>query len=114
VLDYLWGSVTEQAMAAILTTGRADDQPLHWVEIGSMAGSHLSLASAALRSRDLRLVGCGQGSVPGHVLIGLMPDLLSALTDGRLVVDAAPVALREVGSVWDAPRSDGRRTVLVV
>jgi len=114
VLDYLWGSVTEQAMAAILTTGRAADQPLHWVEIGSMAGPSIYVPSAALRSRDLRLVGSGQGSVPGQVLLGLLPDLMAALTEARLAVDAAPVALRQVESAWDAPHPDGRRTVFVV
>ena len=38
VIDYLWGEPTAAAMAAIVT-GRADrDQPLTWIEIGSVAG----------------------------------------------------------------------------
>jgi NADPH:quinone reductase-like Zn-dependent oxidoreductase len=114
VLDYLWGPVTEQALGAILTTGRDPDQALHWVEIGSMAGTSISLPSAALRSRDLRLVGSGQGSVPGRTLLGLLPELMAAFADGTLAVETTPAPLRDVEALWDASGDDGRRIVFTI
>jgi NADPH:quinone reductase-like Zn-dependent oxidoreductase len=112
VLDYLWGPATEQALGALLAS--RGDQPLRWVEIGSMAGSTLVLPSAALRSRDLHLVGCGQGSVGGRALLELMPDLVAAIAGGQLRMDVSAVPLAQVESTWEAPAPSGRRTVFTI
>lgn len=112
VLDYLWGSATEQALGALLPS--RDDRPLRWVEIGSMAGPTLTLPSAALRSRDLHLLGCGQGSVGGRALLELMPALIEAFAEGRLAVEVDAVALGEVEAAWGRPGRPGRRTVFTI
>ncbi|HEV7722931.1 MAG TPA: zinc-binding alcohol dehydrogenase family protein [Iamia sp.] len=114
VLDYLWGPVTEHALTTLLRARPHADQPLHWVELGSMAGPTITLPSAALRSRDLRLIGSGQGSVGGAALLALMPELMATIADGTVVVDTIAVPLDEVETRWDAPDPAGRRLVFTI
>ena len=114
VLDYLWGPVTELAMGAILRSRDRDDHTLRWVEIGSKAGRAISVPSAALRSRDLRLLGSGQGSIGTAALLGLMPDLMAAIADGTIVVDTTAIPLAEVEARWNTANDDGSRTVFTL
>jgi len=114
VLDYLWGPVTEHAMGAILRARDRDDHTLHWIEIGSMAGSAISVPSAALRSRDLRLLGSGQGSIGTPALLDLMPQLMVAIADGTIVVDTTEAPLSDVEARWNTANDDGSRTVFTL
>jgi hypothetical protein len=45
VIDYLWGSASALAIPAILEQRPDRGRPLDWIEIGSMAGLELTLAS---------------------------------------------------------------------
>ncbi|HEX3795960.1 MAG TPA: zinc-binding alcohol dehydrogenase family protein [Acidimicrobiales bacterium] len=109
VLDYLWGTPAEEAMLA-LARGRADPgQPLHWVQIGAVAGPTAQIPSAALRSTNLCLMGSGQGSVPTRDILSELPALATEIAHGtfELHVEAEPLSLVE--SVWTKPvRADGR------
>jgi NADPH:quinone reductase-like Zn-dependent oxidoreductase len=113
VIDYLWGSVTEQAIPA-LVKGRAErSKPLWWIEIGSMAGTTITLPSAALRAANLQLLGSGQGSITTAGIVAELPELAAQITAGTLVVDPLPTALSDVESAWNAPTAPGRRVVFV-
>jgi NADPH:quinone reductase-like Zn-dependent oxidoreductase len=111
VIDYLWGSVTEQAIPAIVN-GRAErDKPLRWIEIGSMAGATIALPSAALRAANLQLLGSGQGSVTTAGIVAELPELAQQITAGTFVVDPVPTPLSEVEAAWNAPTAPGQRIV---
>ena len=111
VIDYLWGSATEQAIPA-LVRGRADrSKPLYWVEIGSMAGTTITLPSAALRAANLQLLGSGQGSVTTAEIVAELPGLADQITAGAFVVDPLPTPLSEVESAWNTPTAPGQRIV---
>ena len=113
VIDYLWGSVTEQAIPA-LVRGRAErSKPLQWIQIGSMAGTTIALPSAALRAANLQLLGSGQGSVTTAGIVAELPELAAQITAGTLVVDPLPTPLSDVESAWDAPTAPGQRVVFV-
>lgn len=90
VLDFLWGDVTASAMGAMLPK-RSTEAPLRWVEIGSIAGNTLPLPAAALRGRNLQLLGSGQGSVAIADFAAALPPLAARLSKG----DFLPVLNRQ-------------------
>lgn len=114
VLDYLWGTVTQRALPALLADRTPADGPMHWVSIGSTAGPEISLPSAALRSRDLHLLGSGQGSFTTADLGTPLHDLMAAVAAGTLDVPTRAVPLSDVEQVWQAPEEPGRRTVFTL
>jgi NADPH:quinone reductase-like Zn-dependent oxidoreductase len=111
VIDYLWGSVTEHAIPA-LVKGRAErSKPLWWIQIGSMAGPTITLPSAALRAANLQLLGSGQGSLTTAGIITELPELADQITAGTFVVDPVSTPLSDVESAWNTPTAPGQRIV---
>lgn len=98
VLDFCWGTVAEAAYAALM---RGDDEgDTVYVEIGSMAGPTAALPGALLRSRRLRLVGSGLGSVSLQVLMAQVPEVMRLIADGTLPVPTTSYPLTEVGRAF--------------
>ena len=106
VLDYLWGSVASQAMVSMLKARCNRNKALQWVEIGSAAGQDLSLPSAALRSANLHLLGCGPGAWSMDELRKEMPELLSALVKSGMKQSVRVEKLENVETVWNSPASE--------
>ena len=61
VLDYLWGSVTERAIPALVKARSEPSRALSWIQIGSMAGTTIALPSAALRVRTCSCSAAARG-----------------------------------------------------
>ncbi|WP_328603593.1 zinc-binding alcohol dehydrogenase family protein [Amycolatopsis sp. NBC_00345] len=112
VIDYLWGRPTEQAMPALLTARADRAKALSWVQIGSMAGSDITLPSALLRAGNLTILGSGQGSVTAAGIIAELPSLAAEITAGTFAVDAVPMPLEQVEQAWHTPTAPGQRIVL--
>ncbi|WP_327291359.1 zinc-binding alcohol dehydrogenase family protein [Streptomyces sp. NBC_01198] len=112
VLDYLWGPVTELALRAVLTARSDRTRPLAWIQLGSVAGTDITLPSALLRAADLRIMGSGQGSVSATGIIAELPSLAAHITAGDLAVATVPVPLSKVEDAWHAPVAPGHRVVL--
>lgn len=113
VIDYLWGKPAEFAMISMLTQRRDRSRALTWIQIGSVAGATAAVPSAALRSANFQVLGCGQGSVPTAGYVAEFPALIHAIADGRLKVNAVPVPLSKVEEVWNTPSYSGQRVVFV-
>jgi NADPH:quinone reductase-like Zn-dependent oxidoreductase len=113
VLDYVWGEPTATAMADLLTARRDRSRPLTWIEIGSVAGPHAPIPSAALRSARLQIVGSGIGSVPGRDFVKEVPKLAEAVAEGAFDVRARAVPLSDVEQAWTAAAKTSDRIVLV-
>ncbi|GAB3881913.1 zinc-binding alcohol dehydrogenase family protein [Kibdelosporangium lantanae] len=111
VIDYLWGEPTAAAMAAVVTERTDRSRPLTWIEVGSIAGRTAEIPSAALRAARLQIVGSGQGSVGAREILTELPALAEQVNAGTFDVDARPVPLRDVETVWYG--RSGPRTVLV-
>lgn len=112
VLDFLWGDVTRDAPHAIIPNRADEEQLLTWVQIGSMAGLEAPIPSAALRAVNLRMVGSGQGSVPGREYRKEVGVLAKEVGRGTFAVPARAVPLPDVAAVW-ADTSSSERLVLV-
>ncbi|HEY0249099.1 MAG TPA: zinc-binding alcohol dehydrogenase family protein [Gryllotalpicola sp.] len=108
VLDYVWGELTTAAMTAIVTARPDRGRPLAWIEIGSVGGTTAAIPSAALRAARLSLVGSGQGSVSTRDIVAELPGIATAISSGRLRVDAHAVPLADVETTWADASSDAR------
>ena len=113
VLDYLWGAPAAAAMMALLTARADRSRALDWIQIGAIAGPAIELPSVALRSANLRIQGCGQGSVSPRAYLAELPSLVAEIGAGTIAVNARPVPLADVEAVWTAPEPPGQRTVLI-
>jgi NADPH:quinone reductase-like Zn-dependent oxidoreductase len=113
VIDYLWGPVTQRAIPAILHRRSDRGRPLTWIQVGSMAGLELELASEWLRAAALTLVGSGQGSVPTREIAAELPALAAHITAQAYAIDAVPTPLREVESAWTQGAAAAGRVVFV-
>ena len=102
VLDYLWGDPTQSAIMPLLE-GREDrTRLLSWVQIGAIAGSSISLPSAALRQANVHFLGSGQGSVSPAGILATLPQLAEEIDNRSFSIDAVARPLSEVESIWDA------------
>jgi NADPH:quinone reductase-like Zn-dependent oxidoreductase len=109
VLDYLWGAPTAAAISGVVMNRADRRKPLTWIEVGSVAGPTAEIPSAALRAARLQIVGSGQGSVTTSEILGELPALAAAITDGTFQVDARAVPLTDVEQAWrDAATSTDR------
>jgi NADPH:quinone reductase-like Zn-dependent oxidoreductase len=113
VIDYLWGEPAQEAMTAIATARTDRSRALDWVQIGAVAGPTLRLPSVALRACNLRIQGCGQGSVSPREYLAELPALVAEIDAGTISVSARAAPLADVESVWRAPDVPGQRTVFV-
>lgn len=113
VLDYLWGRPTADALRAVVPRRTRDDQPLTWVQIGSVAGLESPIPSAALRAVDLRIVGSGQGSVRTDTIVTELSELAVEVASGAFVTAARAVPLSRVEQAWDEAATTRDRLVLV-
>lgn len=112
VVDYLWGQVTADALAAIIPRRADASQELTWIQIGSMAGLEAPVPSAALRAARLSIVGSGQGSVPTRDIAAEIGELAGAIIRGELTVETTVAPLANVEQWW-APREGSARVVFV-
>jgi NADPH:quinone reductase-like Zn-dependent oxidoreductase len=111
VIDYLWGSVSERAIPALVKRREERSKPLSWIEIGSMAGATIALPSAALRAANLQLLGSGQGSLTTAAIVAELGELAAQISAGTFAVDPLPIPLSDVESAWSAPTAPGQRVV---
>jgi NADPH:quinone reductase-like Zn-dependent oxidoreductase len=102
VIDYLWGTVAQRAIPAILHRRSDRGRPLTWIQIGSMAGRELTLPSEWLRAAALTVVGSGQGAVPTREIVAELPGLAAHITAQTAGIDAIPTPLSDVASAWAA------------
>jgi len=113
VVDYVWGTPTQQAIPALLTARADRSRPLDWVQIGATAGPTIELPSVALRSANLRLQGSGQGAVSPGGYLAELPSLVEEIDTGTIAVNVRTARLADVTAIWSEPDPPGTRTVLV-
>lgn len=110
VLDYLWGPVAETTLEGLRRNGRSHTpNGTSYVQIGALAGSHITLDAALLRSTDIALVGSGVGSIDPSLLLAEIPKILELAANGGIELAARTRPLAEVEKDW----SSTERLVLV-
>jgi NADPH:quinone reductase-like Zn-dependent oxidoreductase len=113
VIDYLWGEPAEIAVMALLRARTDRSRALDWIQIGATAGPTMELPSVALRSANLRIQGNGQGAVSTRAYLEELPSLIEEIDAGTLEVEARPLPLADVETIWNVPDAPGVRIVLI-
>lgn len=114
VLDYLWGAPVSILIEAVTGKQLMKEAPrTRLIQIGAMAGSHISLPAAALRSSRLEILGSGGGSVAPEAIFGAFPEIMQRAAAGKLVIDAVEMPLSEVSAAWNLQTGNGSRIVLL-
>ncbi len=107
VIDPLWGEPAAAAIEACRPEARL-------VQIGQSAGSHSSIASAAVRGKGLAILGHANFRAPREVKIAAYMQMIEHATAGRLTVDIERVPLENVVDAWNRQRSSpGRKLVIM-
>jgi NADPH2:quinone reductase len=114
IVDYLWGHPTEVLLDALGNHDlEARSSRTRLVQVGEMAGSHVSVPAGVLRSAGIEICGMGSGTVPPPDVIGRgLGELMGLLERGDVEVDFERVPLARVEEVW-ARDQRGRRPVFV-
>jgi NADPH:quinone reductase-like Zn-dependent oxidoreductase len=113
VLDYVWGAPAETVFEALARFEREEDEvDISYAQIGSLAGLTAALPSVLLRSRRIKVVGSGLGSVSTATLVGAMPEYVARIAEGRVEVPVETYPISEVARAWTAKPEDNARIVL--
>jgi hypothetical protein len=113
VLDYVWGPPAETMFEALTRFEREEDEvDISYAQIGSLAGPNAALPSVLLRSRRIKVVGSGLGSVSTATLIGAMPEYVARIAEGHVEVPVETYPLSDVAQAWTAKPKDNARIVL--
>ncbi|MCP9485743.1 MAG: zinc-binding alcohol dehydrogenase family protein [Gaiellaceae bacterium MAG52_C11] len=101
VFDPLCGEPLERAIASAASGARI-------VQLGQSAGPTATIPSAAVRGKQLELLGYSSFAVPAYLLAEHYRRLVEHALGGAIQVDPERIGLEEVGEAW------GRRGKLVV
>ncbi|MGH3033676.1 MAG: quinone oxidoreductase family protein [Gaiellaceae bacterium] len=107
VVDPLWGEPLEAAVGAAAPGARV-------VNIGQSAGPAATLTSAAVRGKQLEILGYSNFTAPADVRAREYRGLVERATRGEVRVDVEEVPLERVADAWRRQAEGaGRKLVLV-
>lgn len=105
ICDYLWGP----PLAASLQAARPGARVVH---VGQSAGALSELASAAVRGKQLTIMGYSNFAVPRDVLVSGYRRLLDEARSGAINLPITSVPLSRAATAWAGLRSGGGKYVL--
>jgi NADPH:quinone reductase len=108
VVDLLWGEPLAAAVEAAAPGARI-------VHVGQSAGPTTTLTSAAVRGKQLEILGYSDFAVPRDELAREYRELVGLAVAGELPIDVEEVPLADVADAWrrQAERA-GRKLVVVL
>lgn len=114
ILDFLWGHPTELLIETLIPrTLSFARHRTRLIQVGQMAGSHLSLAAEALRTSGLEIVGAGGGLTPERMTEAAQ-EVWEWIRAGKLRADIDVIPLKDITSAWERiTRLHGSRIVIV-
>jgi NADPH:quinone reductase-like Zn-dependent oxidoreductase len=103
VLDFLWGEPATRVLhAATADRGARTGEPrVRFVQLGTIAGSEISIRGDILRSSGLELLGSGIGSVAISELFAGVGELLAAAPGAAFTAEFTTLPLRAVADAWN-------------
>ncbi|MCL6708284.1 zinc-binding alcohol dehydrogenase family protein [Pseudomonas sp. R2.Fl] len=103
VLDFVWGEPAVRVLeAATRDRGSRTGEPrLRYVQLGTMAGSEISIRGDMLRSTGLELMGSGIGSVAVTELLAGAGELLQAAPVAGFDTDFTSIPLSRIDDAWN-------------
>lgn len=114
VLDYVWGAPAEATFEALSRQETREDaaSDTSYVQIGALAGPDAAVPAALLRSRRIRVIGSGMGSVSMATILSEVPEYVRRIAEGHVEVPVETYPLTDVAQAWTAKSKDNARIVL--
>ena len=106
VIDPLWGKPFEAAAEAAAPGARL-------VNIGQSAGPEATLTSAAVRGKQLEILGYSNFGTPREVLVDAYLDLVKRAVEGEIRLPLEEIPLDDVATAWKR-QAEGPDTKIVV
>lgn len=106
VVDMLWGEPLSSLLPVLAPGARV-------VQVGASAGPESVLPSAAVRGKQLNLLGYSNFAVPREVLQRGYLELLAEASSGRIDLPVKDYPLESVGEAW-SDAAGGRAKAVVV
>jgi NADPH2:quinone reductase len=107
VIDPVWGAPAAAAIEACRPHARL-------VQLGESAGSHSSIASAAVRGKMLGILGHANHMAPQEVKREAYRRMVEHAAAGELAVAVERVPLDEVGEAWQRQQSSPHHKLVIV
>ena len=106
VVDPLWGD-------AVATASEAAARGARIVHLGQSAGPTAPLSSAAVRGKELSILGVSNFARSHDELRTLYPELLAHVRDGRIRIDVETFPLERAADAWRR-QSAGAKVVITI
>ena len=107
IIDPVWGPPLEAALAVAAIGARV-------VNLGQSAGPTATVPSAAIRGKQLELLGFSDFAVPPGVWREHYAALIGHATAGRIHVDLERLPLADIATAWERQRNGpGAKLVLI-
>jgi NADPH2:quinone reductase len=104
VVDPLWGAPARAAADAAAPSARI-------VNIGQSAGPETTLTSAAVRGKQLRILGHSDFALSRDELRSAYGELAGHVAGGRIALETESYALADVAAAWSA-QAEGRKAIV--
>ncbi|GAA4461929.1 zinc-binding alcohol dehydrogenase family protein [Nemorincola caseinilytica] len=112
VIDFLWGHPAEILINTFIPNEAGfAKRNIRYIQIGEMAGSHISLPGSALRTSGLQMMGVGK--VPMETLFEEVENVYNLIRTDKFYMDIERVPLSEIASAWQQTDTAGKRIVIV-
>jgi NADPH2:quinone reductase len=110
VLDYLWGPPAESLLKAISQKGlgKVASSRVRFTQIGSSAGTEITLPAATLRSSGLELIGSGFGSASLEQIKLAVVDLFKIAATEPFKFSTTTAPLSQIAALWNTPEKGTR------
>jgi NADPH:quinone reductase len=106
VIDPLWGAPAQAAVEAAAPGARI-------VQVGQSAGPEATLTSAAIRLKQLSILGYTDFALTHEQRREIYTGLAEHVVAGRIRIDVETFPLDEISSAWAAQR-EGRKAVVLL
>jgi NADPH2:quinone reductase len=105
VIDGVWGAPAVAAMAAAAPGAR-------FVQLGASAGPEANVPSAAVRGKQLDVLGYSNFGLPRPAFVEGYRELVEEARNGRVSIDVERFALADAAAAWEATASGRAKVVL--
>ena len=106
IVDYLWGPAAPHAMDHATLGAR-------YVQVGNSAAPAATISGAALRNKQITLIGHGLFATSLDARRAAYAQLAAHALDGKITVDMEQTRLEDIGDTWEQLKSGAPRKLVV-
>lgn len=105
-IDPVWGLPLAHALASAAPHARV-------IHVGQAAGAESPISSAAVRGKELQILGHSNFALTPHERARAYAELLDHVAGGRITIDVELHALDDVAQAWERQRSGAGMKVVI-